>query len=65
MNNKQKILKVLGKELKMTREVAEAVGVAYTTAERHLLILLGEGKIEKVKVGGGKLNNLYGWRLKK
>ena len=60
MNIHKKILDLIKKEKVVTSsEVADKLGVSWNTAEKYLLELVIEGKIEKIKKSGVNL-----WILK-
>jgi Mn-dependent DtxR family transcriptional regulator len=54
--HKEKILKLLGKERVVTSsEVAKELKISWNTAEKYLLELIIEGKVEKIKKEGVNL----------
>ena len=55
--HKEKILKLLWKERVVTSsEVAKELKISWNTAEKYLLELIIEGKVEKIKKDGVNLN---------
>ena len=54
--HKERILKTLGKERVVTSsEIARMLAISWNTAEKHLLELVIEGKIDKIKKEGVNL----------
>ena len=54
--HKEKILKLLGKDRVVTSsEVAKELKISWNTAEKYLLELIIEGKVEKIKKEGVNL----------